>query len=95
MMTRSDLRVLARWLKSGATLEEVEATSSIGLVGNERFSESCRRAYTLLWTWCTYRHGGEAGRKQDRAYEKLGSSGFDRRMQRARRIRQHIMEKFA
>lgn len=50
-MQPKDLVQLRVWLVSGATMADVESTSSYGLVGNERFTEQARRAYRMLWVW--------------------------------------------
>lgn len=84
-MTRKDYQQLSIWLRGGATLDEVLSTPTYGLVENQRFTEAARRAYILLWTWCAYRHGGQPGRKQDKAFMELGPELFKRRMARAQR----------
>jgi hypothetical protein len=85
-MLMKDQIVLRNWLRSGATLAEVESVSRFGLVDNERFTEQARRAYKLLWTWSASRFAGVAGLKQERAYARLGSDGLRRRFERCNRI---------
>lgn len=84
-MTAKDRLVLARWIRSGATLGQVEDTASVGIVGNKRFTPAAVRAYKLVWLWCSHRFGGEMGRRQQRAYNRLGKDRFQRRLERGRR----------
>lgn len=85
-MLIKDQIVLRNWLRSGATLAEVESVSQFGLVDNERFTEQARRAYKLLWTWSAPRFAGVAGMKQDRAYARIGGDRLRRRFERCNRI---------
>lgn len=85
-MSRKDADQLANWLASGATLQEVQSASSVGLVGNVRFTERARRAYIFLWTWSTGRFSGEAGRLQDQFQELHGIDAVIRRINRVRRL---------
>lgn len=85
-MQTKDKIVLAQWLRTRASLADVGAVSSRGLVDNERFTENARRAYRLIWTWSAYRLGGTAGRRQDRVWSKCGREFLDRRIERCRRI---------
>lgn len=82
-LTLKDKTILVGWLRSGATLAEIEC---IGLVGNERFTEAARRAYIFLWTWSTLRFTGRAGDLQDAYYDKHGIVGLMRRINRVRRL---------
>lgn len=83
-LTHKDRQALSNWLRSGASLDEVESVSRTGLVDNERFTEAAVRAYRLLWNWCSYRFGGDAGDAQERYYAKCGREAFERRRKRAR-----------
>jgi len=85
-MLMKDTIALGNWLRSKATLAEVESVSQYGLLDNERFTEQARRAYRLLWTWSAPRFGGIAGLKQERAYARLGADGLRRRFERCNRI---------
>jgi hypothetical protein len=81
-----DKEQLARWLASRATLAEVESVSSVGLVGNVRFSERARDAYSFLWRWSAQRFAGTAGAAQDRFYALHGADALTRRIARVRRV---------
>jgi hypothetical protein len=85
-MKMKDLEQLRRWLAGNATLEEVENTSTFGLVGNERFTENARRAYMLLWTWGAPRFSGVADTKQDRFFNRCGYPALMRRFERSKAI---------
>lgn len=76
---------LSYWLRSGASLEDVERTSPVGMVGNQRYDvDQAQRAYRLLWTWGSHRYTGEAARQQERFMERCGPAALGRRMARAR-----------
>lgn len=83
-MTAKDRQQLATWLRGGATLDEVLSTPRFGHLQNERFSEAARRAYILLWTWTASRFGGEYGARQDKAFLRLRTDLFNRRIERAK-----------
>lgn len=85
-MSRKDADQLTNWLASGATLQEVQSASSVGFVGNVRFTERARRAYIFLWTWGAFRFSGEAGRLQDRFQKLHGIDAVIRRINRVRRL---------
>lgn len=83
-MHPADMEQLACWLRSRASLADVERAQQYGLVGNQRFTEDAVRAYKLLWLWSAPRFGGEAGARHDEAYTKLGGSLYSRRIERAK-----------
>jgi hypothetical protein len=85
-LTLKDKCVLQSWLRSGATLAQVEAIERIGLVGNERFTEAARDRFVLLWTWSTYRFHGQAGMLQDSYERQYGLTALLRRINRVRRV---------
>lgn len=85
-MEMKDKLAVSTWLKSGASLADVETVANVGIVGNVRFTPQAVRAYKLLWTWCAFRFAGSAGRKQDNFFNKCGSTMFHNRLARANRI---------
>lgn len=91
-MSPRDREQLRRWIAGRASLAEVETPGSIGLIGNERFTEDARRVYRWLWTWGAPRFGGEAGRLQDRLYMRRGAAALARRYDRVARILARIKE---
>lgn len=92
-MELKDRVQLAMWLRTGATLAEVECATSTGVVGNTRYTNSAVRAYRLIWTWAAPRFGGEAGKAQDKLYERCGRDSLARRMARARELAERITAK--
>lgn len=85
-MEMKDRRALANWIRSNASLSEVEGTSRFGLVDNERFTYQAVRAFKLLWSWSSHRFAGPAGKAQDRFIDKCGNDALERRFARAKRI---------
>lgn len=59
------------------TLDQAEWFYHQGVIG-----EKVWRRYMFFWTWAAARYSGEAARKQDRAYDRLGSFAFYRRRER-------------
>lgn len=82
-MNIKDTLILQQWLRSGASLADVERAQRIGLVGNVRFTERAVRAYRLLWTWGAARFSSA---EQDRYCGKCGYPALQRRIARARAI---------
>ncbi len=78
-----DLVQLQVWLRSNASLADVESVERFGLLDNERFTEQARRAYRLLWEWSACRLSSEA---QARFYAKCGEAALLRRIDRAKSI---------
>jgi hypothetical protein len=52
---------------------------------NGGMSESAWRRYKFFWTWTDCRMGGVIGWRHDRAYRKLGSRRYWRRINRVRK----------
>lgn len=50
---------------------------------NGMVSERDWRLFNLLWTWSVPRFGGDAGRVQDRVYQRCGALALERRIARA------------
>lgn len=50
---------------------------------NGMVSERDWRLFNLLWTWSAPRFGGDAGRAQDRVYQRCGALALERRIARA------------
>lgn len=90
-MKMRDQIQLVNWLRSGASLAEVESVSPIGLVGNVRFSPAAVRAYKLIWAWSAPRFHGEAGSAQERFYTKRGAAATMRRIDRCRSIVDNLL----
>lgn len=90
MMNMQDRLQVATWLRSGASLSEVENTPRIGLVGNVRFSENAVRLFRLLWLWSAYRFGGFAGAEHDAVYKACGKDFYNRRIDRCQAIIEKI-----
>lgn len=44
------------------------------------------RWYAFLWTWTAARHSGHAGTRHARAWDRLGSAAYWRRIERVRRM---------
>ena len=91
-MTPQDRDQLRRWLAGRATLAEVEGASSIGILGNVRFTEAARRAYVLLWTWSAARFAGPANWAQARYASRCGFPALYRRFDRALAIMKRLEE---
>ncbi len=91
-MSPKDRQVLAAWLRSRASLKEVEAIAPVGLVENERFTPTALRAFRLLWTWSAFRFSGPAGRAQDRFFDRRGPLALTRRIERAQRHAARLMK---
>lgn len=89
-MTPRDRQQLSIWLETGASLNDVETVDRIGLVGNPRFTERARDWFRLIWTWSAVRFAGEAGRKHDRAYARLGREVYNRRIQRIKQLGERL-----
>lgn len=83
-MEMKDRLALAAWLRSGASLTDVNSLNRYGAVENERFTEQARRAFYLIWSWSAWRTEGEAGDKQYRYLKARGVEALERRHQRAR-----------
>jgi hypothetical protein len=81
-----DSVVLSNWLAGNATLSEVNALSSVGLVGNVRFSEKARNRYIYYWVWSTVRFSGLPGMLQEAFYKRHGLDGLNRRFARVNRV---------
>lgn len=86
-MNLEDTLILQSWLRSNASLAEIESANPIGLVGNQRFSESAVRAYRLIWNWTAFRFSSP---EQNRVYNKCGHQFVARRIARV----QEWVEKF-
>ena len=82
-MNSKDKQVLITWLVSKASLNEVENTARIGLVGNVRFSENAVRWYKFIWEFSCHRLSSTA---QDMLYNKHGLKALHRRFNRVNRI---------
>lgn len=93
-MDHRDKTQLAVWLRTGATLAEVETTAHLGLVGNTRFTNQAVRAYKLIWTWSAARFSGLAGISQERLYDRCGPEVLQRRMARAQRFASDLVRRF-
>lgn len=85
-MLMKDKLQLIKWLKSNASLAEVENTKRFGLVENERFTERARKAYIFLWGWSTPRFSGNIGLKHDKFYNSVGKEVYYRRINRVENI---------
>lgn len=85
-MELKDRIAVGRWLHTNASLAEVLNTSSVGLIGNERFTERAVQVFTWLWTWSAPRFGGQAGVKQERVFQRGGTLALERRYRRVARI---------
>ncbi len=81
-----DRNQLTNWVRSRATLAEVEEVARFGLVGNERFTEAARDAFRFLWSWSSIRFAGEAGRMQDAYFKRHGLKALSRRIDRVNRL---------
>lgn len=85
-----DLMAVQAWLRTSASLADVEAAQSTGVVGNTRHTEQAVRLFRLLWTWSAPRFTGDAGQQQDRFFTRCGSPALARRIQRC----QHFISQF-
>lgn len=85
-----DALQLSYWLSSRATLQEVLEANRIGLVGNERFSETARRAYVLIWEWSAHRFGGAIGARQEALYKRHGRAFLEARFKRVNNIARRL-----
>lgn len=90
-MTIKDRNQLAWWLAGNATLAEVLAIPSIGLVDNERFTPAAVRAFRLAWEWSAPRFEGRIGKRQDDLHARHGPSFLRRRHERCQRMVQRFI----
>ena len=93
MRVRLDLKdtlQLANWLNSRAALQDVLTAERFGLVGNERFSETARRAYVLIWEWSAHRFGGAIGARQEALYKRHGRAFLEARFKRVNNIARRL-----
>lgn len=90
-MNTRDILQLSYWVHGRASLASVETAERFGLVDNDRFSESARRAFVLYWTWSAIRVSGRADALQDRCYRAHGMAGLHRRIARARRLAARVL----
>lgn len=81
-----DQQVLHTWLTVRLSLSDVEASTQIGVVGNERFTQQAREAYFLLWTWSADRFHGESGELQEAYFKRFGPSRLKKRIERCNRL---------
>lgn len=65
----------------GRTLAEVENLYRYGVIGDTAW-----RQYMFFWSWTAPRFSGAIGRRHDRAYERLGREGYQRRIERVRAL---------
>lgn len=80
-MEMKDILAVSIWLRGRCSLADVEAADPTGLLGNTRFTPQAVRLYRLLWLWSGFRSGPE----HDRAWERLGSVGYARRLARCQK----------
>lgn len=85
-MSPKDKATLILWLQSDLSYNEVMSIESIGLVGNERFSEEVRNKWVFLWNWSAPRFSGPIDMRQDRVYDRMGKDFLNRRFARINRI---------
>lgn len=90
-MNVHDLIQVQTWIKTYATLADVENAERVGLVENVRFSAQAKRLFTLLWYWSAPRFHGCAGQQQDRFYQKCGPAALERRIKRCQNIIQRLI----
>ena len=82
--------VLAVWLVSKLSLQEVDAIDPYGLVENRRFDPRIKDWYRFLWAWGAYRFSGPAGYRQEKHWRWAGRAGLDRRIRRIRKLADRI-----
>lgn len=87
-MNSKDKQQLVLWLRTNATLNQVESTSNIGLVGNVRFSHDAIRWYKFIWEFSCHRLSSA---KQDEIYNKHGLKALHRRFNRVNRIVNNLL----
>lgn len=87
-MDSKDKQQLIMWLRTNATLNQVESTPSIGLVGNVRFSSDAVQWYKFIWEFSCHRLSST---KQDRLYNKHGLRALQRRFDRVNRIVNNLL----
>jgi hypothetical protein len=78
-----DRMVLAYWLRAGVSLSEIDSTSRIGIVENERYSSRTVDVYRIMWEWSAPRYSSRA---QERYYNRCGMDALNRRIQRCQKI---------
>ena len=81
----ADRIALSVWLRTGASLASVEASQSVGILGNCRHTSQAVRAFRLIWSWSAPRMSGAAGAAQDRLY-RISPALLDSRIERAARL---------
>lgn len=91
-MNMKDTLQLSNWINSRASLADVESVDRYGIVGNERFTESARRAYVLIWQWSAHRFSGSIGARQGMLWNRHGRDFVERRIQRCKRLTDKILK---
>lgn len=89
-LSMQDQNILAGWIAGGASLADVQNASSVGIVGNTRFSENARRRFCLIWEWSVFRFSSQ---KQETFWNRHGKAAFYRRMNRVRKLANHYGSK--
>lgn len=64
-----------------ATYNQMEQQYRYGLV-----TEKVWKMFLFAWSWCAPRFGGDAGRQQDKFYDKHGKGAYQKRINRVRRF---------
>lgn len=85
-MEMRDRIMLANWLNSRVSLDDVESFASVGLVENVRFTPAAKRAFRLIWEWSSPRFSGRIGMRQDALYNRHGREFLEKRFARCNRI---------
>lgn len=85
-LTPDERQTLQRWLRTNVSLHDIQQFDHVGLVGNVRFTNRCKRIYALLWTWSAPRFFSSAGEWQDACHRKNGQEFINKRMARCSAI---------
>lgn len=88
LTVRERCETLPRLLR--ATYAQAEQRMAYGFL-----SSNVWRWYRFFWVWCAPRFGGTAGIKHDRAYARLGTAAYERRMLRVRALKDRLFPEAA
>lgn len=91
-MPQIDLNTLAPFIGAEITALESSFETAEYLHRQGRLTDEAWRRYRFFWTWSAPRDGGAAGRAHDRAFHRLGSAAYWRRIERGAAMARRYLE---
>jgi hypothetical protein len=83
------LRLYYSFYSLNKSLAELESMYRFGSLTELEY-----RWRVLFWSWSAVRLTGKAGRLQDRCYDAFGLVGVDKRIERAKKLREQYIRKY-